>query len=616
MTEGVYLAYPFTFTVPESDERDALRVDNSHGADVHVGLESMPQSTLDSNEKATSTRDNPSIAAVSPVASPSLRPKVSMSIASMLNSPVAPTFTRANFQKKSLQGDSADILVNDSIMTTPPLPSVHSPTSNSTHKETGDNDSLPPASLASPRRDTPIVMDNADELSGASVPPSSLSPVNRLSETRMTPRREISGPPSTPPSPVIVAPDDITPSLSSNHDRPETPVPMVIPPTLTSRNWRSPTPTPPSHEVASVKQEIQHEPFIYSDLPDASMSESILHPVEDHQLESSFRISSRSPIVIRGRLVTPPSTESNSVRAEFSPGKDEEESEEPSEEDRNTTPEHVRTEERSAPLMENSDSDSLTPAPSPCPSVHEESTGGALVIEMVPVASDIMDETPDSPAVSTVLTGEVEPNSEELKIETSDRPAPPVAISSPASVPAPLHQDDHEGGLGSPKPNSDLAPSTMEPSAPETSSSQIPPQKPVVDTQKLQTVEESTTPASAQIRRTTLKDYARRRKNHPNVPPPSAPINVPDLQGTISSTDSQNLPLNMSIENDQTQEPLQNTVRDPVPVQRDIAGTQPEIPSQLHDQGHSAQGLVAEDHLSLETASGHHTASVRVYSHF
>ncbi|PVF95084.1 hypothetical protein CPB86DRAFT_604307 [Serendipita vermifera] len=514
-----------------------------------------------------------------------------MSIASMLNSPVAPTFTRADFQRRVVQDDSTDNIINDSVMMTPPRPSLLSPSSETIHKDLPDADHLPPQSL-SPRRDSSVVADNTEESSGNSVPPSSVSPINRNSESRVTPHREVSGEPSTPRSSVMLAPEEVTPSLSSNHDRPETPIPMVIPPTLMSRSWRSPTPTPPSHESTIVKQ----EPFIYPELPDTAISQSIPPPVDGHELESSFQISSPSPIVIRGRLVTPPSREDTPVPSGSSSKTVEEDSDEGQEQSEKEVMEQTHIEKIPASLTDNSDSDSLTPAPSPRPLIPDEE-----IVQAPPdptlTTSTAMDETPDSPTVTAAPDGETPLDKEEPNAEASDGPIPSVAISSPTSTSMPPRHSDHESSHGSPI----RKPDTIPPLSPTVES--VPPQKPIVDTQKLQSTEELSAPASAQIRRTTLKDYARRRKNQPHAPPSNASTSVSESQGAPPLADLQTLSVNMP-ENDQAKESSSVNVAEPT-----SASNRFEMPSQVE----SSQKVTTNDYLPLRSPVIDHQNAVCVY---
>jgi hypothetical protein len=454
----------------------------------------------------------------------------------MLNSPTAPTFSRESFQRKMSRQEARseshspppveplNFPHSDGSIKSPsparshedrfepgPSPSVELPSRDTSWDSVTTNDTVAP-----PRReDTPgvpssstlAVQGDAPDETSLSIPEHSATIVT----TEIVPveaQLQVSGPVTTEPTQARA--------------RPITPIPMVLPPPSISHRWQSPSPSA-SHEEAGILG----DRGVIEETPEMS-KEAMDMPREIERATQSSSPVPVEPVVIRGRLVTPPSQEHTPAPVPTSPearrgsshsttgsSSSDEESSEETEETEETEDEDDSDEDSDTKMASGSDdSDSLTPAPSP-PAVTRlpvaSSTTAALPIQGT-VRSPI---EPSSSKPDDLVTGDPIPNFIENQASLTN------AATSPASVALELNQRSTSVAISIDEAPNDLPPSSSTP----------------IDTpQAPAELEELTVPAIP-VRRMTLKDYARRKKKDVGVSPTAQipPAGLPVLNAGWSS---------------------------------------------------------------------------------
>ena len=454
-----------------------------------------------SSHQHDSSMDHINSLSASPAPSQSKRSAM-MSIANMLNSPPAPTFSRESFQRKMSRQEPRS---ESHSPPPPPLLQQSRDASRSASPLSGREDRFIPEASPSVEASSRFTSRDSAATNDTALPPqrgslglstSPVLPVPDLPDVDASPpvleQRE------SPPANTFngFVPEEQHPAveaaISSQPEedslRPITPLPMVIPLQSTDHRWQSPAASS-SHDGYAPEGRIMSRAG--SNREPSSQPHNL---PEDDKSERTPSPAPAAPLVIRGRLVTPPSREStptpapspgarrtqSSSTTESSTSEEEEESEESDDDDDDDND--------GSDIKMGSDSDSLTPAPSPPPVQQNVNVPGPVVSEQEPVEVKQQYEVP----IVVVETA----NHQELGLVDHSAPLPDDSTNPPVST----SSDSAPLALGIP-----LSLDMVSIDAPQSSSDPVEPPRIRVES------EEPATPA-VPVRRMTLKDYARRKK--------------------------------------------------------------------------------------------------------
>ncbi|KAG8786783.1 hypothetical protein FRC15_010725 [Serendipita sp. 397] len=509
--EASATSFPFTFSVPIADPTPAL-------SDGHHSLPS--DSILISQSGDTAMTERPELVLAVPLSprehsihspddhlisasSMTSNGGIPMAIASILSSPPTHNFDRTLLRKRMKSTDSPigsrtpDQLPNeadlaDKTQTLPMLPKKP--------------DSNGPTTVAPPSHDTASDVE-------IPTPPTLQGQPNILEDLPSTHSIHNDYPQAveirTLSSPINGKQSIVEdPTLS----RPITPIPMVLQADLMSRSWHSPAPSSVQEDGFTERVPSTASPQRNSITPKAE-SVGILEPLAD--ITISTRAETPPPVLVKGRLVTPPSRD---VTPD-STGSKEAESDSNDEEDDDTSSlsDEDEDEDEDATMQSKSssnDSDSLTPAPSPTPlPVEIESTPDLLEQTVSPAPSLGQRQMPLPP------TGQ-EASIPSVSVDAIDMPMI-VEYSVPPMEHDVVTAENHVGEDDDKQQPTVLSVVHEMPSPP--GSEKVQTDAPSHETSTI--VQQSTHPgelsgaSTAHVRRRTLQGYASRRKKDPLVSP-------------------------------------------------------------------------------------------------
>ena len=283
--------------------------------------------------------------------------------------------------------------------------------------------------------------------------------------------------------PIVDASDD---AQSSN--RLTTPVPMMTPVGFMSRSWHSPAPSSVADDHAPPPQEERKAPETRSRSPSVSDIDNRPPP------------ESMSPppvIIIRGRVVTPDSSREHTPAAasdvqdgssELSGSKEDEEDEEEGESSGSENEQNEDEESDNETKPTSDDSGTLTPAPSP-PSLPAAMQIVPEVARSSTPPHDIVPPAFESPLVPPIVATQAE-LVQKAEVQRLQEPLSTATLAAEARAPSVVP----EQVLIQTTPQSSPAPEDVQPVGSSADHAN------------------SDRPQPVHVRRMTLKDYARRRK--------------------------------------------------------------------------------------------------------